>query len=620
MSLTIQGNINSSIAHRSLMQAQNAMDRALAKLSSGKAIQSARDDAAGLAIASRIRGEIVSLQKYMQNAQQGTAMLQIAEGVYQRTEDMLVRMRSLASQAQGSNLSAVERGMLDTEYQQIKLEITRIARSTTFGGQALMDVVSAGFNFTSSGAAEKAGLSGTLAYEYIDVNGDGIVDMLGADNLSGKINVNYGNGDGTFQNVVMLSASSLSSVANIIKGDFNGDGVMDFVITDGASVQIFTNNGNGSFTGGSTINMGATTGFAVGDLDGDGRDDIAASKNTTLTIRYATGTSQTITMASLGNSLAIADLNNDGRMDLSVVDNANGTASSMINNGNNSYTEHITGSVAASTLLNERRQHLTDWDGDGDLDMIGTDGTFVYLMKNDGAGNWGSRISLTKAGTYTNIAVGDFDGDGVYDLATYDASSTSVGIWQAGSLAAPVYTISGFQMGQLAAVDLNRDGRLDLLGLDTSAGNAYNRLMNGTSMGLESTIRVGGNAAAFNNISFRMGSTRLNSLDQFMQSSVVNTIGSAKRAEASIKRAMETLGLFRTGVAASINRLEKVRDNLGNMVENLEAARSAIEDLDVAAEMSNFIAQKMVVDAGISMIAQANQRQQILLKLLQDNF
>ena len=111
MAMTINTNLSASIANRALTETTRAMDRALAKLSSGQRVESARDDAASLAIGSRLRSQIGSLRSYQQNATQATALLQVAEGAYQRADDMLTRMRALATQAQSSNLSMTERGM-----------------------------------------------------------------------------------------------------------------------------------------------------------------------------------------------------------------------------------------------------------------------------------------------------------------------------------------------------------------------------------------------------------------------------------------------------------------------------------------------------------------------------
>ena len=126
----------------------------LRKLSSGMRVESARDDAASMAIGSRLRGELAALKTVSTNASQGIAVFQIAEGGMARIYDILVRLKALASQAGSSQLSNTERGMLDTEYQAMKSEIDRLAGNTTFNGNAL---INANSTFTKNGALNNAG-------------------------------------------------------------------------------------------------------------------------------------------------------------------------------------------------------------------------------------------------------------------------------------------------------------------------------------------------------------------------------------------------------------------------------------------------------------------------------
>ncbi len=145
MALNINSNIGASIALRALGQSDRAMTASLSKLSSGSRVQSAKDDAASLAIGSRLQAEISALKTVSSNATQGISMLQIAEGAYARTADMVTRMRALSSQAASSHLSSTERAMLNTEFQAVKAEINRIAASTSFNGSQLLNST---FNYT----------------------------------------------------------------------------------------------------------------------------------------------------------------------------------------------------------------------------------------------------------------------------------------------------------------------------------------------------------------------------------------------------------------------------------------------------------------------------------------
>lgn len=622
MSLTIQGNAGSSIAHRALEKAQGAMDRALAKLSSGQKAQSARDDAAGLAVSSRIRGEIVSLQKYVLNAQQGSAMLQVAEGSYQRAQDMLVRMRSLASQAQGGNLSATERGMLDTEYQQLKNEITRIAKGTSFGSTALFEVGNMSLDFANSTSYNLATAgSSTGSVQLADFNGDGFVDSLNFNSTSQTIGISYGRGDGTFAaEVTLFSGIAGMTFPLSIIGDFNGDGTTDFGVYNGSSVAFYNNDGSGNFTAGGTV-AGAIQPMAAADMDGDGRTDFVTRSGTTVTIYRSVGdgtfTTTSMTANVTATNMLLGDMNNDGRMD--IILNSTTQAQVLSSNGSGGYSN---GTVYTNAGNNFNFQgSLADFDGDGFLDIvIAKTGGNVELIRNRGNGtlSLGANVSVGVSTALGRVGLSDMNGDGYLDIVTSSTVSTSV-FWLQGtggfSFASPQNTTiaGGFNLS-INFADLNNDGRVDVL---VRKQTTLHSILNNSTVGLQNSIRVGSSAANIDNILFRTGSIRLNSLDSGLEQSMINSIGSAKRAEESIKRALNMIGIFRTNVAASINRLEKVQDNLTNMIENQEGARSAIADLDVADEMSNFVAQKIVVEAGISMLAQANKRQKILTELLQ---
>lgn len=114
-------------------------ERSLAKLSSGSRIVSASDDAAGLAVASRLQADVTTLNQASRNAVQAKSVLQTADGGLARIGDILQRMKSLAAQAISGAVDTASRGFIDTEYQQLVLEIDATVTSTTFNGVALLD-------------------------------------------------------------------------------------------------------------------------------------------------------------------------------------------------------------------------------------------------------------------------------------------------------------------------------------------------------------------------------------------------------------------------------------------------------------------------------------------------
>ena len=128
-----------NVAHRNLAVSDAAATNSLAKLSSGTRVVSAKDDAASLAIGSRLEAERSGLQQALVNAGQAVSMLQIADGAMAKVNDNLVRMKSLAVQAGSGSLSSTERNMLNTEFQALVSEVDRIANDTEFAGTLLVD-------------------------------------------------------------------------------------------------------------------------------------------------------------------------------------------------------------------------------------------------------------------------------------------------------------------------------------------------------------------------------------------------------------------------------------------------------------------------------------------------
>ena len=138
--MIIQHNISALNAHRQLATNNSNVAKSLEKLSSGYRINKAGDDAAGLAISEKMRGQISGLKQATRNAQDGISLIQTAEGALQETHSILQRMRELAVQsANGTYDDTVDRANLDKEVSALKSEIDRIATSTEFNGKKLLD-------------------------------------------------------------------------------------------------------------------------------------------------------------------------------------------------------------------------------------------------------------------------------------------------------------------------------------------------------------------------------------------------------------------------------------------------------------------------------------------------
>ncbi|MEX0758385.1 MAG: flagellin, partial [Tistlia sp.] len=139
MALSIVSNFAANVAHRHLGMSDASASNSVAKLSAGTRVLSAKDDAAALAIGSRLKAEVGSLKQASVNAGQAVSMLQIADGAMSRIDDILTRMKTLSVQSSSGQLSNTERGMLNGEFTALRSEIDRIAEDTDFNGTKLLD-------------------------------------------------------------------------------------------------------------------------------------------------------------------------------------------------------------------------------------------------------------------------------------------------------------------------------------------------------------------------------------------------------------------------------------------------------------------------------------------------
>jgi flagellin len=139
MALTINTNVASLNAQRNLGVSQSALSKSMQRLSSGLRINSAKDDAAGLAISDRMTAQIRGLNQAARNANDGISLAQTAEGALQESTNLLQRMRELAVQSANDTNSTSDRTSIQDEVDQLTAELDRIAQTTQFNGKALLD-------------------------------------------------------------------------------------------------------------------------------------------------------------------------------------------------------------------------------------------------------------------------------------------------------------------------------------------------------------------------------------------------------------------------------------------------------------------------------------------------
>ena len=147
MAFRVTTNLAAINAQRNLSSSQRMISNSFAKLASGSRINKAADDAAGLAISETLKGQIRSARQANRNANDGISLVQTAEGGLNEIGNIIIRLRELGIQAATDTVGDLERGLIDKEVQQLKDEIQRIAKVTTFGTTKLLDGSSPTFDF-----------------------------------------------------------------------------------------------------------------------------------------------------------------------------------------------------------------------------------------------------------------------------------------------------------------------------------------------------------------------------------------------------------------------------------------------------------------------------------------
>ncbi|MFP4522112.1 MAG: flagellin [Fibrobacterota bacterium] len=176
--MRINHNISSMVTQGSLHRINQNTNKTLEKLSTGLRINRASDDAAGLSVSEQLRTQVNGLNMAKRNAQDGIALLQVAEGAANETSDMLQRMRELAVQSANDTLTSTERGYINQEYLALQSEIDRVTESTQYNTQQLIN---------DTGTAGRFGVAGnqTLQVGANDSTNDVItIDIDGIDTAS----------------------------------------------------------------------------------------------------------------------------------------------------------------------------------------------------------------------------------------------------------------------------------------------------------------------------------------------------------------------------------------------------------------------------------------------------
>ncbi|WP_209588848.1 flagellin [Massilia sp. BHUDP2] len=224
MASVINTNVASLNSQRNLSTSQASLNTSIQRLSSGLRINSAKDDAAGLAISDRMNSQIRGMNQATRNANDGVSMAQTAEGALSSSGDILQRIRELAVQSSNASNSTSDRKALQTEVTQLTSELNRIANTTEFNGQKLLDGTSGTSSFqVGANAGQLISMSGgnfstsvygnnSLKKDSLDVSADGKV-------ATGKLVINGYQGSKTVEFGADISAKAAVAKINEVSGD-----------------------------------------------------------------------------------------------------------------------------------------------------------------------------------------------------------------------------------------------------------------------------------------------------------------------------------------------------------------------------------------------------------------
>ena len=271
MPLNVVSNYAANVAHRNLQMNDAAASNSLGKLSTGKRVVNARDDAASMAIGQRLNSEVQGLKQAVVNSGQANSMLQIADGAMSTTSDILTRMKTLAIQSSSGNLSATERDFLDTEYQALFNEIDRIADDTDFAGTKLLD----------------GAITITAAAGFQVTEGVASITAQGLDETA----VTTGGTAGQYSIAYATATDGGTFTITTEEGTYSGTISSDAVATDGALTRATTvtlDGGTGTAPGSITISL--NTAFDATTAVTAITESFAGTSELSLTFKLGTGT------------------------------------------------------------------------------------------------------------------------------------------------------------------------------------------------------------------------------------------------------------------------------------------------------------------------------------------
>lgn len=588
MPLVVNSNIPSLNSQRQLVKSGMELSKASERLASGKRINSAADDAAGLAIANRQTSQIRGLDQAIRNSNDGISLIQTAEGALEETTNILQRMRELSIQSANGIYSDTDRATLNAEVQQLKSEIDRIADTTAFNGQNILD----------GSLGDIALQVGSEANQTIEFG----VNAVSTNTLGGAGGDIIG--EATAAGLTSLAAFTAADTDTTIYINDVTISAMDTTAGDTLNEKLSTMNADLDGKGAEVSSLVSYEAGAVG----DGRM-VAGTDHIVLTVVDGDGRTQAYQLTGTNNLEELVDkINSDTSVSASISEK-----------GKLVLAQEDAVSVA-----------VTAGAGRAIADVAGIDTTeatnFRMVFTDTSADQSGVKIegglNATAASTATMVLI---EGLGV-DVNDDQGNVQGHGVSAAAALNEGDLIINGVEIGAISAgsdvaaqngVVIEAINKVSAeTGVVAFAGDATNSVALRSSNG-DLSIKYGDNAAA--TIFANTGLQERN--DAAGAGSIagvsIATAAGAQKAIDVIDGALEQINASRSDLGAISNRLDFTVSNLSNISEKTSAARSRIMDADFASETANLSRAQVLQQASQAMLAQANARPQQVLSLLQ---
>ena len=576
MAQVINTNVASLNAQRNLNKSQSALQTNLQRLSSGLRINSAKDDAAGLAISDRFMAQINGLNQASRNANDGISLAQTAEGALDETTNALQRMRTLAVQAANDTNSASDRQAIQLEVDQLKSEINRIGNTTQFNGKNLLDGSNNSFGFQIGANAGQQ-----LAVKMVDMRASALGQQPGAVQ--------------TVSTRVAISGDSAAS--GNIGVDVAGDSATSAVAISSGEVTISVANGAQS--------VDIALARYGGDIVQAASGDLVTASN----INYGGGVAKDIA-ARVNSIRELGETNTSGQV---VLEGVYATARTEFNIGDIASTssgaaaEDIgTSVVGASGMPSLENQNIgVGHIDDNGLTINGVNVGPVDMQANDAGGDL---VNAINAKTGTTGVTASVDKDGRLNLVAEDGRD--IILQTKDKATSNLIFNNGGSAANGASADYDYAGAMSV------------RITGQVTYSAQNTMTFAGTASGDAGLSSSSNTSSARKIENNVKAvgtianADVTTVQGANTLMSSVDSALKQVDSFRANLGSAQNRFEMTIRNLDNVAENLSAANSRIRDADFAAETTAMTRNQILQQAGISMLSQANAQTQNVMSLL----